>query len=337
MRTIKFIGQITTVEPVNITMPNLKGMPRSQGKPMIPASSLRGYLRHSAHNGIVEAFSRDEQYLTVDEHYLLASGVDTKRALAVTGQSTQVGANQEIRKKHPFLSIWGYWGLAGKFSVGNAVATSDDALLKVNGGSRQHVFNRNETLNNFVDPSELPRLQDILEADKFSAEAIADYKIEKKELQKQTRETTDKDEKAEYRTRIEELDVLMREAKDARVGASESIQRPLDGYEAIDQGQMLPHRMVLKDPTDTELHLALWSIAMASLQPYVGGHSNSNFGEIHAKWDVSVTDINSFTPKKLGEVGFDDNGFFCTVEGFDVDEITKQIADGTINTRYFNE
>lgn len=337
MRTIKFVGHIETVQPVNITLPNTKGMPRSQGNPMIPASTLRGYLRHSAHNGIVEVYHNEGTHLSVDEHYLLASGVDTKRVLGVSGQSTQVGANQELRNKHPFLSLFGYWGLAGKFSIGNAVAASSDALLKVSGGSRQHVFKRNESLSDFIDPSELPRLQDILDADKFSAEAIADYKEEKKTLQKQMRDTTDKDEKAECRTRIEELDVLMREAKDARVGASESIQRPLDGFEAIDQGHMLPHRMILKDPNELELHLALWCIAMGSLQPYVGGHSNSNFGEIHAKWDVTVTDITSMTPKKLGEVGFDDGGFFHTIEGFDVDLITKQISDGTINVRFLND
>lgn len=338
MRTIQLIGHIETIQPVNITLPNTKGMPKSQGFPMIPASSLRGYLRHACHQGITEILHRNDRLLDIDTHYLIATGVDTGRVLGVAGQNTKVGSNQAIRLKHPLLSLFGYWGLSGKLAVGNAVATNENALFKVSGGARQHVFNRNEELSNFIDPSEIPRLQDILEADKYSAEAISGYKEERKNLVIEQRNADHADDKLACKNRIDEIDVLIREAKDMRVGASESIQRPLDSFEAIDQGQMLPHRMTLKSPTVIELHLALWAIAMASITPYIGGHNNSNCGEIHAKWDVMVTDIDNLTPKNIGEVGFnDERGFFCTVEGFNVDEITKQIVEGTINVSAFKE
>lgn len=331
MRTIQFIGNITTVQPVNISIPNVKGMPKSQGLPMIPASSVRGHLRHSAHEGVTALLAKQDKMLTVDEHYLLASGVDTARSLGTSGQNTKVGSNIAIREMNPLLSLWGYWGLSGRFSVGNAVSTSESALLKAGGGSRQHVFNRNEKLHLFVDPSELPRLQDILNADKYSAEAIADYKAETKLLKSGLR-GKDADEKIADNNRIAELAELIREAKDLRVGASETIQRPLESFESIDQGQMLPHRMTLKSPTDIELELALWSIAMASIKPYIGGHTNANFGEISCEWDVFVTDIDNFKPRKLGHVGFNSQeGFFCTIEGFDADDVSSRISDGTIN------
>ena len=254
MRTIQLIGHIETIQPVNITLPNTKGMPKSQGFPMIPASSLRGYLRHACHQGITEILHRNDRLLDIDTHYLIATGVDTGRVLGVAGQNTKVGSNQAIRLKHPLLSLFGYWGLSGKLAVGNAVATNENALFKVSGGARQHVFNRNEELSNFIDPSEIPRLQDILEADKYSAEAISGYKEERKNLVIEQRNADHADDKLACKNRIDEIDVLIREAKDMRVGASESIQRPLDSFEAIDQGQMLPHRMTLKSPTVIELH-----------------------------------------------------------------------------------
>lgn len=338
MRTIKLIGTINTLQPVNITLPNTKGMPRSQGKLMIPASSIRGWLRHACHDGIVELFAQNKKFLDVDTHYLIASGVDTGRVLGVSGQATQIGANQTIRAKHPLLSTWGYWGLAGKLSVGSAVAQSDDAAMQLNGGARQHVFNRNEKLSGFVDASELDYLKDILSADKYSAEAQVDYKAEISELKKQQRNTSDKDEKASIKTRIEEIEVLIREAKDSRIGAREAVQRPLEMIEAIDAGQMLPHRMILKDPTDEEFELTIWSIAMASLRSQIGGHSNANFGEVSAEWNITVTDINSLQPKTLGKVGFnDEDGFYCTVDGFDYEKVTKKITDGTINVGSFTE
>lgn len=337
MQTYKLIGHIKTVQPVNITLPNTKGMPTSHGNPMIPASSIRGWLRHAAHNAVTELYAREGRLLDVDTHYLLASGVDTGRVLAVTGQSTKVGANHAIRLKHPLLSTWGYWGLAGKAAVGSAVADSKDALLVLSGGARQHVFNRNERLSGFVNESELDYLQEIILADAYSAEALVDYKAEIKELKKAIASTTDKDEKAEIRERIKEIEALIREAKDSRVGAKESIQRPLETIEAIDEGQVLPHRMSVKNPNEHELDLLLWSIAMASLHPFIGGHNNANFGEITAEWEVTVTDIDNLTPKSLGKIGFNERGFYSTVEGFDASAVTKKILDGTINIGSFVE
>ena len=64
---------------------------------------------------------------------------------------------------------------------------------------------------------------------------------------------------------------------------------------------------------------------MASLHPFIGGHNNANFGEISAEWEVTVTEIDNLTPKSLGKIGFDDTGFYSTVEGFDANAVTKKI------------
>ena len=335
MRTYKLIGTMNTIQPVNITMPNTKGMPTSKGLPMIPASSIRGWLRHAAHNAVKNIFAKDGRFLDVDTHYLLASGVDTGRVLGVAGQSTKVGANHQIRIKHPMLSTWGYWGLAGKVAVGSAVAGSREALLTVSGGARQHVFNRNEGLSGFINKDELDHLQDILSADAYSAKAMLDYKIELKKLKKEISNTSDKEEKAEIRVRIGEVEEMIDQAKESRAGAKESVQRPLDFIEAIDEGQVLPHRIIVKNPNEYELDLVLWSIAMASIHPFIGGHNNANFGEISAEWELRVSDIDNLTPKVLGKIGFNDDGFYSDIEGFDVNAVTKKIADGTINIGSF--
>lgn len=339
MRTVKMIGSIKTIQPVNISLPNTKGMPKSHGRPMIPASSIRGWLRHCCHDGITKIFYDAGIVLDVDTHYLIASGVDTGRVLDNTGgQSTEVGFKQEIREKHPMLSLWGYWGLAGKMSVGSAIAPASDALFSMSAGARQHVFKRNEALHSFVDTDELERLQKILSADKYSAEAVSSHQDEIKKLNKESRETTDKDRKDEITSEVDTLKTLIADAKEKRVGSKESIQRPLEAIEAINEGETLPHRMILKNPSNIEIHLALWSIAMASLRSYIGGHSNLNFGEISAEWQITETSIKSLKPKKLGVVGFNDiDGFYCTVEGFDYEATTAAIVSGEINVSSFEE
>ena len=76
---------------------------------------------------------------------------------------------------------------------------------------------------------------------------MVDYKAEIKELKKAITSTSDKDEKVEIRDRVSlEIRSLRRAAKDSRVGAKEAIQRPLETIEAIDEGQVLPHRMSIR-------------------------------------------------------------------------------------------
>ena len=53
MKTVQFNGTITTLSPVTVSLPDVSGMARTtQGLPMIPASTLRGLLRHSAHEAM---------------------------------------------------------------------------------------------------------------------------------------------------------------------------------------------------------------------------------------------------------------------------------------------
>ena len=82
MSLIQFNGKITTVSPVSISTPGVNGLLRdSRGNPMISGSSIRGWLRHSGHQALTHLKADEQQFFTVDEHYMLASGVDTARVV----------------------------------------------------------------------------------------------------------------------------------------------------------------------------------------------------------------------------------------------------------------
>ena len=334
MKTVQFNGTITTLSPVTVALPDVSGMARNtQGVPMIPASTLRGLLRHSAHEAMAYLSHKAGRDLTVDQHYMLAAGVDTARILKDT-QATRVGHTTALRAKNPMLSVFGRWGMAGRLGVGAAVAQDASCLITLGNGSRQHPFNRNPELAGFVPVEELDYLQQILMADSQSAESTTDLKAEEKALKKEVRGAS-AERKAAINARLTEIAASIREAKDERVGASETIQRPLDGFEAIDAGQQLTHRMILQNPTDQELHLVLWAIAIASHRPMIGGHRNLGCGQIAASWTITSQSIAEGKPVELGKVGFGDEGFFCTVPGFDAESITQAIESGEMSLTEF--
>ena len=334
MKTITLIGTITTLSPVSVALPDIKGMAKnSQGLPMVSAGTLRGWLRHSAHEAVALIRHQAGQNLTVDQHYMLASGVDTARVIK-DATSTKVGHNTAIRKANPLISLFGRWGMAGRLSVGSAVAQDAHCLITLGNGSRSHAFNRNQGLTEFVDVDQLDYLQQILLADGQSSEATSDLKDEEKRLKKELKGAT-VERKAEINARLSEIAVLIRDAKDERVGASEAVQRPLDGFEAIDAGQQLNHRMTLANPTEEELNLLLWSILVASSRPHIGGHRNLGCGSIAAEWTISQHALGDAQPSVLGRVGFNDQGFYCDVPGFDGQAMTEALKSGAIRVTEF--
>ena len=329
MKTVQFNGTITTLSPVTVSLPDVSGMARTtQGLPMIPASTLRGLLRHSAHEAMAYLSHQAGRNLTVDQHYMLAAGVDTARVIK-DGAATKVGHTAALRAKNPMLSVFGRWGLAGRLGVGSAVAQDANCLIIMGNGSRHHPFNRNPGLTDCVPVEELDYLQQILMADSQASESTSDLKDEEKALKKEVRGAS-AERKAEINARLAEIAAIIREVKDERVGSREAIQRPLDGFEAIDAGHQLSHRMTLQNPTDQELHLVLWAIAIASHQPMVGGHRNLGCGYIAGDWTITSQSLGEGKPVELGKVGFNDEGFFCTVPGFDADAVSQAIKSGEI-------
>lgn len=314
MSQIHFVGTITTASPVSITTPNVNGMLRdSRGNPMISASTLRGWLRHSTHQALTRLKADEDAFFTVDEHYMLASGVDTARVVL---DDESIGAVLKVREQNPFLSLFGRWKFAGRLSVGNAVATPED-VVKLGGGVRTHLFKRSQEMGKFIAEDELGYLAKILAADSDTSEATKDLKNEEKALIAERRKA-DPERKAEINMRLEIIKKQVREVKDERTGASETIQRPLDNFEAIDAGVVMPHRMILANPSDDEFMTILFVLLAASKQPLIGGHRNLGCGHIKAEWTLTTLDL-CHPPKTLGHVRIKDFGI-----AFDIPDVEEE-------------
>lgn len=328
-KTIRFIGTLETIGPVAISLPKMGGnIPKnSKGIYYIPATSFRGALRSAATHGIAEVLNRSNLFLNVDEHYMNFSGVDTGRCNSLGGGYERLGANLKSREKNPHISLFGNFTLGGKLGFGSAYCLDESPVVNYGNGSRNHPFNRIPDLVDFVKPDELEYLQSIMEADALTAVETSDLNAEKKELQAKLKKLTGEDKKA-AQAKIDELDELIRKIKDGRAGASESILRPLAGFEVIDAGNQLSHRMVLNNATDEELKYLLWALWKLSSNFYIGGHRNIGCGEVHASWKIIETSLSDPKPKTIGELSINDDGFVLTGIEFDGYAIDQKIANG---------
>lgn len=336
MRTIKFIGNLKTVSPVNVTLPNVTGIPRnSHGAYYIPASSIRGFLRSTASTAIALLLQRENKVLSVDEHYMNFSGVDTGRKIKLGGGYERIGKNLDIREKNPQVSNFGNFGIAGKLKVGNAYCDSNiDPITIYGNGSRNHPFNRSPAAIGFIDPSELDYLKSVMDADAQTALETADLKAQKKQLQAQAKKLTGDEKKAIFKE-IEDIEQIIKATKETRVGTTESILRPLDGFSAIDVGHTLQHRMILNNPSDQDLQYFLWVLSKASINFNIGGHQNLGCGEVHAEWDITETTFDDPSPRKIGSLKIDDDGFQLHQIDFNPKAIDNAISNGSFDFTVF--
>ena len=332
MKNIKFIGQITTIAPVVVTLPNHSGIPKNaQGSYYIPATSLRGMLRSVASHAISSLLHAHGKKLGVDDIYMMFSGVDTGRKNKLGGGYETLGKNLETRQINPQISSFGNFSIAGKLKMGNAFCDKhSNPVSNYGNGSRNHPFNRNQNLFNFVQEDELTYLKGIMEADALTSLETADLKDQKMKLKSELKHVSGEDKKAIF-NQIEEIDQKIKDAKNARTGSSESILRPLDGFDAIDPDQALDHRFTLTNPNDHELQFLLWALYKASVDFRVGGHQNLGCGDIHGHWVITETSFENPQPVKLGELTINDDGFQLTGIEFNPQATENAIIDGTFD------
>lgn len=331
MKNIQLVGKATTVTPFNVTRPNLKGLPtNSHGVAYIPATTLRGWLRNGLAYALAELLSRESnKFLTVDEINILANGVDTGRKLKEEGlASVKVGVNQKLREANPFISLFGHWKLAGKLAMGSATPKTN-AVIQYGVGSRSNALGRNQDMQKFVAESELDYLQDILTADAKAVAASADYKGEKDALVKELKKA-DTSRKAEINERLNEIDEALSYVKDERVGAKETVQRTIDGFEAIDAGVECDHFMSIANPSDQEVTALLWLLRKMSFNPVIGGKRHLGCGRIKFQWDVMESSFANPTPKKIGEITIDETGFKTDMPN-DLEAFEKLIISNEID------
>lgn len=334
MRTLNFNGKITTLEPLTVTLRNAISasghrLPRNGGyssRPYFPGTSIRGAIRHAAHLVIVERTGLDPEGkvpFDLADHFMMAQGVD------ITGDSEtftagKINASAELRRKNPLLSLFGRWGLAGKVGIGNGIPTDDEQWTMFGGGARNIMFERNESLVDFLEPDQVNRLNQIITEQAEASIDISAIKAEQAALKKLMK-TASKETRADLQEKINVLDKKIQSRKDEKSEARESIRRPIEPYEAFITGAELNHRMSIKNATNEEAGLFISALIRFAAEPRLGGHTNHNCGLVEANWEVTTWKPGEFTPVSLGGISITQHG--VKIEGDELNAMIKAFAD----------
>lgn len=335
--TFRFEGSITSVTSLTVTRPNetfasppgssLKlsaksgrmprlGAMREESIPYFPAGSLRGAIRRAGRNVIRRAVIKETGNDTpwgVDTHYMLTQGVDTTNETMNEKIAGTIGHEEGLRNENPFLSLFGRWRLPGHVGIDNAVPENiEDALdcIYVHGrGARSNDFIRSPEQVEFLTLDEAKKLKIFAEQDSLASEETGEIDDQIKALKKDYRQVKDDDEREEIGEQLNQLDAKKKAVKQAKSGSQESIQRPLEGFEAMKPGLKMSHRMIVQNANDIELGLYLATLREFSRNPYVGGHRSLGCGEISANWQVSYWPEDDNEPTMLGSVKLGADGF----------------------------
>jgi CRISPR type IV-associated protein Csf2 len=334
--TFRFTGEITAMSGLTVTRPDESfasppnsafrlsrkasrlprmGALREDTPAYFPATTLRGSLRRAGRNLLRRAVIKSTGNLTpwsVDTHYMLTQGVDTTNETLNEKVAGSIGVETDLREQNPFLSLFGRWKLPGHLGIDNALPQNNDCLYVEGRGARSNDFNRDPDQIQFLNMEEASRLKDILEQDSLAAEESGDIDSQIRVLKKEISGLSDKDEKSEVNEQIKVLESRKKAVKGAKTGSQESIQRPIEGFEAIQPGTRMNHRMLVQNASDLELGLFLASLNEMSRNPVIGGHRSLGCGEIRGEWSVSYWPDTADEPIIAGTVIMSSEGFHIT-------------------------
>lgn len=326
-QTFKFTGAITCVEPLTVSLKEAaqgarghrlprNGAVRDDVSPYFPASSIRGAFRNAAHRVVLRAVKKqtgEEFPFSIDDHFMLAQGVDSGKQVDVEGSLGATDLGEALRTDNPMLSLFGRWGLESRLAVGHGIPSGHEQCWGMfGGGARTVMFERDTQLLDELNSRDTDRLEEILLE---QAEASADVSEIKKEIAalKKAARGAEKGFREECNSKISELEAKIKNRKKEKAGPVESIRRPLDQYEAFTAGAVLSHHMNLRSASKQELGLLLLSLREFARDPQLGGHKAHNCGSVKAHWTVSTWPEDEDTPTELGNISMSEQGFH--VEG----------------------
>lgn len=279
-------------QPKNTTRLPRKGPKRVDTPVYWPSTTLRGKLRRSCYEALREALvvrNGEDYKLSLQSAFMLIQGVDisTDRSTSKETADGQFDAGSSLRIANPFLSLWGRWKMGARVGVDNAYPKSTDCVTVMGAGARSNHYIRTPDARDELGLDDQALLSEIIRADSLAAKDKDVLNKEIKALTVQVKDEKDPEEKAAIRAQIQELQDEVKALKSQKVGASEAIQRPLEGFEAIIPGTEMEHRVFLRQVGEFELGLYLAGLRKLSEFPLMGGHFSQGCGEIAAEWEVN--------------------------------------------------
>lgn len=258
--------------------------------PYFPGAGIRGVLRRKAFE--VVRCSRSDPFSVEDYYYLVLGGVKGNEAEG----NADLRLAAERRARNPLIALFGAaapWD-RGRLLVGHAIPTTPLTPDVVRGARRDDFAAGGGTLS-LLSSEDQARWAAMAQANSERSQIRARLDRAEKAL-RVAREDDDRD-AAEIASLRSELTL-----RDRASYSSNSVGRPLAGYEVIPPGTRLRHRFVLTSVTSFEVGMFLAALREFSFDPFLGARRSQGNGMVSASWVLKVREAGEATVKTWGDL-----------------------------------
>ncbi|GAA4648605.1 hypothetical protein GCM10023116_08740 [Kistimonas scapharcae] len=317
-RAIYFRGYTTAVSALAVNRPednfasttgskDLQRLPRLGPKTdrspvFFPGTQLRHLIREAL---LVGACRASGGKLPLQDHFMLMQGVpigELAKELSSFSMDGVVEREDGLRAKNPIIGLGGFWKFSGTLGVNDWIPESqDEPCYYIHKKMRAMPFKRNEELVRLVADNDIEKLKRIMSEDMDIARKARDIDTQIKDLKK-AYATASSAEKKNIGEQISDLEATKAHIKNSKEGATETLERPVEGYEAIVPSTRMRSGIDIARANEMDLGFVLYALRHISLHPYVGGHYADGKGEFALDWTVRTWGDDLMEPVTLGTV-----------------------------------
>ncbi|SHH55745.1 hypothetical protein [Ferrimonas marina] len=268
-----------------------------------PGPTLGGLLRNKAVDAVQRQMAEEEfdkfAQIEAAEAQMLREGVDITGKVAKENLDGEFDALEELRAANPVLGLFGRWRMGKLISFGNLHPLENGAHFVEQGGFRTDRFKLEPQKHKTLTQTGVADLKELMMQDGLQALDSKEVKAEIKKVQSELK-TASAAEKPAMFSRINELEQKLKDMKKKQRFPTESIARPLPGYEAFKPGALLESRIRLFQVTDLELGIFLAALREFSETAQLGPRFGGGCGEV--KMQLAVESRSQGVTQSLGDV-----------------------------------
>lgn len=306
---IYFTGEVKAETPLAMTLPDsnfgfgssgkIQRLPRlgpknENTRVFVTASSVMGRLRRCARNAVRDALvAQGNPYPFDMQSYAVMSQGGWDGFLAGTAALSPLEAMQ-LRRDHPFESVFGSERMSARFGVGNAYLTQDlPGGPPVLNGVRTFDMDRDPGEWGYMSPEEQVKIRARIAGDHIGSLKLKEAMVKVKERRAEARQAPKGSD--EQRAKFAEAAAMEQEARIAKKtgdgdnpGKRVSVKNPFPGYEFIPEGVVMTHKMSAVSINNTEAAFLFSALRAFGDLPRLGGHWHHDCGWVSISWQVKI-------------------------------------------------
>ncbi|WP_066015291.1 hypothetical protein [Endozoicomonas atrinae] len=317
-RPYYFRGTTTAVSGLAVSRPDdnfasstgskdLQRLPRlgpklDQSPVFFPGTQLRHLIREAL---LVGACKSAGGRLPLKDHFMLIQGVaigELAKELNATSMEGSIEREEGLRRINPLISLGGFWKHAGTLGVNDWIPENTATPVHyLHSKMRGMPHKKNPELVSYLPETDVAQLKRIMTEDGDIARRVRDIDDEIKAIKKSYASATTA-EKKKLGDQINQLEASKADIKNSKEGPTETLVRPVEGYEAICPGTVMRSGIDIARASELDLGFILYALREISKHPFVGAHFADGKGEFALDWQVRTWGDDLNAPQTLGRI-----------------------------------